>query len=491
MTEDRRRHDIPRSAPDDAPTPGGFLRREPPPRPETRDHAPVLDPDHHVVPRRYLTADVPPVGGYIKERPEDFLVDEIPLYEPVGHGEHLYLLVEKRGLSTFELIDIVARHFKAPRKAIGHAGLKDKLAVTRQMLSVHLPGRRLDEFRQLTHDRVVVLGATWHENKLRPGHLAGNRFSIRLRGVEPTGVVRAKRVLDALARLGAPARLGEQRFGFLLNNHLLGRALILRDWRGAADLLLGPAPRNPTAQAEARALYAEGRFREARDAMPLGLRTERIVLDRLARGRPHAEAFGAVDRKALMYYISACQSAVFNALLDRRIEAGTLATLRAGDLAMKHANGATFLVDPITAEDPTTRARLDAFEISPTGPMWGSTMQRAEDEVDIEETEALAALGLSVEDLAACAERSRGLIKGARRPYRVPVTNHDVEAGVDEHGTYIRCVFDLPRGAFATAVMREIIKPPETRVHLERRLDAGPGELAAPREGDGSDEDDG
>ncbi|MEL7473901.1 MAG: tRNA pseudouridine(13) synthase TruD, partial [Planctomycetota bacterium] len=235
------------------------------------------DYDHHVVPRRYLTADVPGVGGHIKARPEDFLVEELPLYEPSGQGEHLYLLVEKFNLSTFELIDIVAKHFRAPRRSIGHAGLKDKHAVTRQTLSVQLPGKKLEDFTQLVHDQVAVLGAVWHENKLRPGHLAGNRFSVRIRDVEPTHVLRAKRALDHLARVGSPNRLGEQRFGFLLNNHLLGRALILADFQAAADVLLSPSPRIPDAQPEARALYAEGKLAAARDAMPRGLRAERIV----------------------------------------------------------------------------------------------------------------------------------------------------------------------------------------------------------------------
>ena len=56
------------------------------------------DTDPHVIPPRYLTADVPGLGGRIKARPEDFLVDEQPLYQPGGQGEHIYLYIEKRNL---------------------------------------------------------------------------------------------------------------------------------------------------------------------------------------------------------------------------------------------------------------------------------------------------------------------------------------------------------------------------------------------------------
>ncbi|MEL7473647.1 MAG: tRNA pseudouridine(13) synthase TruD, partial [Planctomycetota bacterium] len=201
--------------------------------------------------------------------------------------------------------------------------------------------------------------------------------------------------------------------------------------------------------------------------------------------RTPEQAFRDVDRKALTYHVAAAQSAMFNAMLDQRLENDELTKLKPGDLAFKHDNGATFLVDPLTADSEDTHRRLGAFEISPTGPMWGATMQRADDEVDVDETEALAEFGITIEDLEACARRQKDLVRGARRPYRVPVTNHDVEAGVDEHGPFIRCVFDLPKGSFATAVLREIMKPPEGRVFLDQREHA---EAPAPDDEHADDE---
>ncbi len=112
-----------------------------------------------VVPSRFLTDGIEGIGGILKSRPEDFLVEEIPLYEPSGEGEHLYLMIEKRGLSTFDLLNIVARHFDVQKKSIGYAGLKDKHAITRQMISVHLPGKDESAFRSLDGNRITVLGA--------------------------------------------------------------------------------------------------------------------------------------------------------------------------------------------------------------------------------------------------------------------------------------------------------------------------------------------
>jgi tRNA pseudouridine13 synthase len=129
------------------------------------------------LPQRFLTDDEG-IGGRIKVRPADFLVEEIPAYEPSGAGEHLYLGVEKMSVAHGELMAAIRKHFGVREKAIGYAGMKDKQAVTRQVLSVHVleDPPTLD----ITHDRIRILWAKRHVNKLRRGHLKGNRFSIRI-----------------------------------------------------------------------------------------------------------------------------------------------------------------------------------------------------------------------------------------------------------------------------------------------------------------------
>lgn len=420
-------------------------------------------PGPRVTPRAYATAELAGLGGYLKARPEDFLVDEIPLYHPCGSGEHIYMLVQKRGLSTMEMVRIVARHFGVSRAAVGYAGLKDKAAITRQVVSVHTPGKTYRDYPMLEHESVQVLWADMHANKLRPGHLRGNRFSVRLRGVEPTGVRTAKAVLDRLRVIGVPNRVGEQRFGLLENNHLVGRALVLGDFEGAARELLGPSPEHPEMNPEARALFAEGRYREAILKYPPGARTEMIVLNGLAQGLDARGAFMRLDEPVLRYYLSAFQSAVFNDVLDARVAAGSLGVLRVGDLAFKHANGAVFAVDEGTLAEASTAARLAGFEISPSGPMWGASMPEATGETGRVEQEALGRLGVTREALAAFDLRARGTLEGKRRPLRVPLIDPEVEGGVDEHGAYVRCAFELPRGSFATVVMREVMKPTRER----------------------------
>lgn len=407
----------------------------------------------------FTTRDLPGTGGTLKQRPEDFLVEEIPLYEPCGEGEHIYILIEKRSMATFEAMGVIAHHFNVRHDAIGYAGLKDKHAITRQVFSVHAPGRKPEDFPMLQHDRMGVLWADLHTNKLRQGHLKGNRFSIKVRGADMSRALGARRVLDRLLKSGVPNAFGEQRFGVRSNNHDIGRALIHADFSLALDILLSPTPEHTGAHLEARQMYSRGDFAGAYAAFPRTLHTERTVLRLLARGVEPKHALRAAGVRALSFYVSSWQSSVFNALLARRIADGSFATLSEGDVAIHLDSRNTFDVTPEVLVASDTAPRLASIEISPSGPMWGPRMKRASGPIDAIELAELDRVGVTVDQLVEFDRAARGLIEGARRPLRVAIADIDVEGGIDEHGHYVRCAFDLPRGAFATTVMREVIKP--------------------------------
>jgi tRNA pseudouridine13 synthase len=409
------------------------------------------------LPQRYLTTE-PGLGGVIKQRPEDFVVEELPLYEPCGEGEHLYVRIEKTGVSHHEMASWLRRHFNVADSAIGFAGMKDKHAVTRQTVSIHLPGDPAVPEGDVPHDRIKVLWMTRHTNKIRVGHLAGNRFSIRIRDVDPVKVTVVKRQLAQLEATGVPNYFGRQRFGYRVNNHLLGLALLRADWAALIGELLGTTGSAfPEYQRPRRELFDQGEYREAAALWTPADRNELTVIKALASGRRTRDGTRAVGKTAMSFWISALQSAVFNRVLDRRLEAGALEKLVEDDLAWKHDNGAVFAVtaDALVAGDLGTR--LERLQISPSGPMWGPGMIRPGPAVDAVELEALKALGLTPESF-----RTRDCeFKGARRPLRVPVGDPATESGVDEHGAYIRVAFDLPAGSYATVLLREMMKSPE------------------------------
>ena len=148
----------------------------------------------------------------IRTTPEDFLVEELPGFEPSGSGEHLLLTIEKRGMNTAFAAKRLAQWARVPEMAVSYAGLKDRHAVTRQRFSVHLPKKIAPDIAALESGDLRVLEHTWHSRKLPRGALAGNRFELLLRGVHADREAIERR-LQAVALRGVPNYFGEQRFG--------------------------------------------------------------------------------------------------------------------------------------------------------------------------------------------------------------------------------------------------------------------------------------
>lgn len=143
--------------------------------------------------------------GAVRVAPEDFEVTETLAFEPTGAGEHLYLFVAKRGLTTRAVQQALAVAAGVAPLDVSYAGMKDKHAVARQWFSVRRPRR--ETFADTGH--WTVLETAWHERKLRRGELRANRFRIRIRDV--SGPVAAN--LERVARDGVPNYFGPQRFG--------------------------------------------------------------------------------------------------------------------------------------------------------------------------------------------------------------------------------------------------------------------------------------
>jgi tRNA pseudouridine13 synthase len=166
----------------------------------------------------------------LKSRNEDFVVTELPLQPPGGEGEHLWLEVEKNGANTAFVAQRLAEAAGVPDRDVGHAGLKDRYAITRQWFSIHLPKGETPDLTSLQHPEFTVLSQGRHLRKLRPGDLRGNHFRILLRNVVgDRAAVEAN--LQALAAQGAPNYFGAQRFGHDGGNVEQGRAMLAREIR--------------------------------------------------------------------------------------------------------------------------------------------------------------------------------------------------------------------------------------------------------------------
>jgi len=332
-----------------------------------------------------LTADLPGTLGLVRVCEDDFFVEELPLYEPSGAGEHLVLTVEKRGRTTPEVVKALAQALSARERDAGTAGLKDKRAVTVQRISVasKVPP---EEAVKLSGPGFRVLAAARHGNKLRPGHLRGNRFRVVVRGVAPDGLSRAEAVCQRLRTLGAANLFGPQRFGRYGDNAALGRSILLR---------------------------------------------EKQVRDRFLR------------RMAL----SALQSELFNRCLSARIADGLFSTAIPGDALKKRATGGLFVCEDPAADAP----RVASGEVDPAGPLPGHSLFAARDEALRREQAVLAEAQVDPAWFSA----GGGEMEGARRPYRIPVSELRVETAAADG---LALTFVLPRGSYAVSVLREVTK---------------------------------
>jgi len=175
------------------------------------------------------TPDLPGTGGHIGTAPEDFQVTEVPRYAPSGEGDHCFVRIRKKGITSWEAAARLAGALERRPGDVGLAGIKDRRAVADQWLS--LPDVDPADALALDLPDVEILEAARHGHKLRTGHLAGNRFVVRLYGVRVDAPARARAILDRLAREGAYHYFGPQRFGSRGDNAQRGRDFLAGETR--------------------------------------------------------------------------------------------------------------------------------------------------------------------------------------------------------------------------------------------------------------------
>lgn len=397
----------------------------------------------------FLTADIPPIPGRIKQRDADFMVEEVPLYAPCGDGDHSYVLIEKVGMTTRRAVFDIARALGVGPSAIGVAGQKDARGIARQTISVQ--GVDSSRIRSLALPRITILDEARHRTKLRTGSLRANRFTVRLRGVPAERIRDVRTLLEVFARRGVPNYFGMQRFGLRGDTWEVGRALLRGEFGGAAALIVGqPSERDTGTVRRARELAAAGRFAAAAAAWPLEFHDCARLCRLLDRMRGDAKrAIFSMDRRLLGFYISACQAWLFNRVVAARIT--TLDRILPGDLALCHSTGQIIRAEDLEAAP----SRAVRFEISPTGPIVGHAMEVPRGEPAAIEDRVLEEVGVSPSDLP-----RTGPLKcvGGRRPLRFPPQEASIATGSDDIGAYLELRFTLPPGSYATSLLREICK---------------------------------
>ncbi|MEA3337248.1 MAG: tRNA pseudouridine(13) synthase TruD [Chloroflexota bacterium] len=343
----------------------------------------------------FFTPNLPGCGGQLKAQPSHFVVEEIPLYEASGQGAHLYLSITREGWNTKRVADSLAKLYGINGKDVGYAGLKDRHARSTQTFS--LPGLAPSDADRI--EEKLPFSVNWarcHNNKLKVGHLLGNRFRITVTDMDvpaDEALCRAQPIATTLKQRGMPNFFGAQRFGTDGTNAARGR-----------EVLLG--------------------------------------------GGPHKDKW---LRKLL---ISAYQSQLFNSYLTRRLERGLFDHLLLGDVAKKADTGGMFDVEDEEVEQP----RYERGEIHFTGPIYGKKMWPAKKVAGELEREILEEAGLTEENWR------RARTQGTRRPGRLWLPEISLGTG----DSTLELAFFLPKGSYATIVLREFTKNKSAAI-IEKR----------------------
>lgn len=332
-------------------------------------------------PRWAWVNDEPLADGLIRCRLEDFQVTELPLVEPSGEGNHLWLEIEKRGANSNWVSAQLAHAAGVHPKEVGFAGMKDRNAVTRQWFSVGLQEAKQEDPQAWDIDGVEIVQVHRHNRKLKRGALRGNRFRLVVRELRGDLDSLDQRLRTA-AQTGVPNYFGPQRFGHGGSN--IDRA---RQW-----------------------LLGGGRIRR--------------------------------DRKSL--YLSAARSFLFNQVLSARVADGSWNMLLDGELALLDGSRSVF---PCDLPDTKLERRCREFDIHPTGPLPGDGGKQPARAALERENEVLHGEG----ELISALKRAR--VEAARRGLRLK----PVGLAWQLEGASLVLEFELPAGAYATSLLREVV----------------------------------
>ena len=405
----------------------------------------------------------PGVPGRLKATAEEFRVREVSSYpRPDPAGPYTVLRVESRDWEQHELAEAVARRLGLPRRSVSWSGTKDRRAVSERLFAYRgpLPSG------ELGLPNVTVLDAYPSREGLVLGRHYANAFEIHVGEIaEPAAALLAYREVERELRAagGIPNFFGAQRFGEVRPvTHEVGRWIVRGDLPRAVDAYLIDRPATGTEGVGDPARTAFGEHRDPTRALaefPHEYRFERSILERLARGDRPDRALRALPHDLRRLFVHAFQSYLFNRLLTARHDASLpLDRPVAGDTIVRLGRDGTYRgqdVAEVGDENlPECTDLVRRGRALVAGPLVGvSTVLPVGEPTRLLER-ILTEEGVTPASFSVPAAPELGS-EGTWRSLLVPLPPLDLEA--DARGVWFR--FALPKGAYATVVLREFLKP--------------------------------
>ncbi len=405
----------------------------------------------------WYATDPPGTGGELKHRPEDFRVNEISDYSYGDTGRYAVLRVTLKGYETHEFARDLSNRLGISRKRVRWAGTKDSYAVTTQLYTVDTADDVTPDDLgglSLSDADIDVVGCANHPISL--GDLRGNEFTVRVRAPPRPG--EAERITGELEEFGgAPNLFGGQRFGSRRPiTHTVGYHILREDYEAAVDTYIAETTdAEPSETREARERYqSEGDPAEALDYYPRRLSFERALLNALVEGERPRMALENLSHNLRRMFVNAVQSQLFNVVLRERHEAG-LAFDRAyeGDVVCFATDGAPDVdrSQRVTESNrDSVNRHVEAGRAYVTAPLIGSDTEFSDGRMGEIERRVAEEHGVSRELFDRDDEYGS---EGTRRAITVDpdIDVRDVEGDLE-------FTFQLPKGSYATVVLREFLK---------------------------------
>ncbi|MDF2956438.1 MAG: tRNA U13 pseudouridine synthase TruD [Candidatus Alkanophagales archaeon MCA70_species_1] len=421
----------------------------------------------------YFTAENG-IGGRIKTVPLDFHVKEITDWTASDEGGYLILRVTKENWDTLQLVKELASALRIGTKRIGFAGTKDKFAVTTQKMSVW--GISEDDIKKVRLPRVEIEVLGRSKKPVALGDLRGNEFDVVIRDVSdaPDEVeAKVKAIASKISEAGGvPNFFGVQRFGTSRPiTHIVGKHLVRGDLQAAVLTYLSEIfPGESDAAKNARRLCAEGKFKESLKQMPPFLRYEKAILNVLVKdSNDFLGALRSLPASLRRMFVHAYQSYLFNLTLSYRLEACAelgvpFAEALVGDIVCyRGADGSP----DVNKTEKVTESKLEGVNrlvkrqrAFVTAPLFGYETELADGLQGEIERRVLDKEGVALEDFKIKAVPELAS-RGWRREILMPVRDLKFEVSKDElheDKTKVRLHFSLPKGGYATVVLREFMK---------------------------------
>jgi tRNA pseudouridine13 synthase len=443
-------------------------------------------PIERVVGMNYYVSDADGVGGHLRASPEDFRVTELesfdtaPVDADTGGYQHVVFRATLRDWDTNDFASALSDRLGISRERVSWAGTKDKRAVTRQLFSVK--GVDPDALPALDGADIDVVGRAG-----RPilfGDLAGNAFEIVVRNTDSpdnaASVVADLRAFageesedsgglpDGEATVAVPNYFGQQRFGSRRPvTHEVGLAIVREEWKKAVLAYVGnPHEREPEDTQAARAYVDETEdWQGALERLPRALGYERSMCHKLVEtGADSAtdfrEAVETLPSNLQTLFVNAAQSYVFNRILSARLDRGLPfdRPVEGDVVCFAEADAPTDLSLPDTDRTQTvTESRLQTVKrhcergrAFVTAPLVGTETELADGEPGEIERDILAGVGLEPGEFDLPGEFDSS---GTRRAVQVRTA-----LGVNRDGDDLTFDFALPKGSYATVLLREFRK---------------------------------